>query len=173
MASDDELIDDGGDLIDDDESSSGDDIIIEEDDIIHEDDLGGGKIYDITRAYKQGAGVTAKDRSYTEVSAGKITFGYRNVNSGTRNPVYIIQSDSTYSGSSTYRGISCNARQIKIIQEATRSGGINLELRVGGYRPGTGYLHVVTNMKITRSDGVEWTIERIPFQNGICVLKAR
>lgn len=171
---DDELIDDGNDTTDGDETSGGDDIIIEDDDVVHEDDIGdGGTVYDVVRAYKTGAGVTAKDRSYTEVSAGKITFGYRNVDSGTRNPAYVTQSDSTYYGSSTYRGISCNARQIKIMQEATRSSGINLETRFNGYRPGTGYMRVITNMTISRSDGASWTIEHIPFQNGLNIRKAR
>lgn len=161
------------DLLDDDDIiDEDDDIIIDEDDQVTTTDYGGAVQRTIRRTYAATAGVTAQSRSYTEISGGKFTFGYRNANSGTKNAVYILQPDSTTVGGITYNGVTCNASKIKVAQEQNYYG-INVLAKFGNVYPATGYLQVITSIIVTQADGVEWTIERLPFQNGLCVVKNR
>lgn len=119
----------------------------------------------ITRSFSPSAGVTEKTRSYTEMSGGSLIFGYRDVGSRNRNPRYSVVANSY----SNYLGIACNASTIKIMQDESRAS-ILLITKIGSSYYGlTGYLSVITKINKSQQDGFDWTIEKLPFQNGICV----
>ena len=123
----------------------------------------------ITRArYAAGAGVTEKSRSYTEISSGSITFGYRDADSLTRHPVYKVEPASETISGTTYKGIKTTASRIKIGQRLNSDG---VRVFVGGTTPGfTGYMQVMTNVQIT-SLGVVYTLEKLYFAGGICLTR--
>ena len=162
---DDFLIDDDPGLLDDEPLDEyGDlDILIDDNDIVSESGIHDSRTT-VTRTYYKTAGVTEKDRSYTEVADGEIRFGYRNETSLRRNVKFLI---SPITG-----GISCSAPILKIGQGSI---GVmdkrNLDLRIGSTQPATGYLKVITNIsRVNPHAGyVHWICEKIPFQNGICV----
>lgn len=132
---------------------------------------------EIVRAlFSADAGVTEKSRSYTEIDAGMIKFGYRDVNSLTRTLKYTLAPSTYQSGSSTYYGIACSAQRIKIAPDLviTRS---NLPLDTGfrcdwgSETPASMTATFVTQVNISRQYGVDWVVEDIPFKNGLCVVR--
>lgn len=160
------------DLIDDNEETVIDDGDSEE---IIEDEW--GIRTEIVRAlFASDAGVTEKSRSYTEVDAGVIKFGYRDVNSMTRTLKYSLSQTTYQSGGSTYYGIACNAERIKIAPDlvVTKSNlALNTGFRCGwgSYSPYSGYFSVVTNIIEDQNSGLEWIVEDLPFINGLCVAR--
>lgn len=160
------------DLIDDNEETVIDDDDSEE---IIEDEW--GIRTEIVRAlFAADAGVTEKSRSYTEVDAGVIKFGYRDADSLTKHQRYSLSQTTYQSGSSTYYGIACNAQRIKIApdlnvtkENIARSNGFMVGW--GNYTPTSGYLSVVTNIVAYQNSGLEWTVEDLPFKNGLCVAR--
>ena len=162
----DDLIDDGGTTVIDD----GEDY--EE---IIEDEW--GIRTEIVRAmFAADAGVTEKDRSYTEVDAGVFKFGYRNADSLTKHQKYTLSQTTYQSGSSTYYGIACNAERIKIapdlrLTKDNLSRGQGFMVGWGSYTPFNGYFSVVTNVIEDQNSGLEWTVEDLPFRNGLCVAR--
>ena len=154
----------GGELIDPGEPE----IIVDEDGeiIINEWD---GHAQTIQRTFAPSSDVDESSRSYTEISQGVLTFGYRSYNSGTRTAKYSITPATYTSGSSTYYGLACNAE--KIIIASTYSEDDGLITRVGSNYPATGYLRVVTSITKSRLTNVRWVVEKLPFQNGVCVAR--
>lgn len=100
-------------------------------------------------------------RCYTSISRGQLSFGDRNIatnrmtNRCTIWPVY----------SNGYYGIACDASKIDI--RCWASGNKNYVIKLGSYVGATGYLQVIT--KVWTDTLVHWTIERLPFKNGICI----
>lgn len=102
-------------------------------------------------------------RCFTKIDKGVLTFGDRNKNTGaittrhTLNPIY----------KRGYYGIACDVKKLDIYCFA--SGDSEIALRFGSYYGATGYLQVITDVRIDTL--VHWTIERLPFKNGICIAK--
>ena len=144
-----------------------DPIIVDDyDEIIEED----GQATIIRRAFSETSGVNEHTRSYTEINGGIITFGYRNIDSGNRNPAYTIQPDRLLSGGNTYLGLNCNAAKIKIAQETVDHDDTSmLTLQVNGSYPPSGYLQCITSMTKSQASGVDWTVEVLPFRYGMCI----
>lgn len=100
-------------------------------------------------------------RCFTKIDKGALTFGDLNKTTGvmtnrhTLNPTY----------RSGYYGIACNAKKLDIYCYAY--GDSEITLRFGSYYGATGYLQVITNVRVDTL--VHWTIERLPFKNGICI----
>ena len=122
------------------------------------------------------AGVTEKSRSYTEVDAGTVKFGYRDVDSLTRTVKYSVSQTTYESGGTKYYGIACNAERIKISPnyEITREGIKNDTapiIQVGSFIGSSKFLTVVTDIRISKSNGVDWTVESLPFVDGLCVAR--
>ena len=158
------------DLLDDEIIDDGDDeyIIIEYEDDVVTEDYDGHQVT-VERGYLPGIGVDESSRSYTQIANGVITFGYRGTNNGTRTPRYTLTPASYTSGSTTYYGLSCSAERIKIAQDDTRSN-LKLVTQVYNTYGATGYLQVITDITVSQNNGVFWTVERLPFQNGLCVV---
>lgn len=161
--------DNSGELIDPGEPE----IIVNEDGevIIHEWD---GHAETVQRTYASSSDLDESSRSYTEINNGIITFGYRSYNSGTRTAKYSITPATYTSGSSTYYGLACNAEKIIIGSTETVVGDADpngLITRVGNSYPATGYLQVITAITKSQLTNVRWTIEKLPFQNGVCVAR--
>jgi len=102
-------------------------------------------------------------RTYTEVSAGKITMGTRLRGSLDRTPRATMQGAS----SSTYYGLAIAADRIMIASDKV-SGGADILLQTGSNYGKTGYLKVITAVDI-RQLSCHWTVEELPFRNGICI----
>ncbi len=148
-----------------------DDPIIVPDDYFEEDVTIEDNVTEIRRKFAQTAGVNENTRSYTEINGGKITFGYRNIDSGERNPAYTIQPDRLTSGGTTYLGISCNAASIKIAQDTMDDQG-QLVVRIGSSYPPCGFLQCITSIQKVNyggDKGIDWTVEVLPFIYGLCV----
>lgn len=131
-----------------------------------------GHAQTIQRTFEPSAGVDESSRSYTEISNGVITFGYRDatyVSYDNRVPKYSVTPATYTSGSSTYYGLACNAEKIIIASTYWEYDG--LITRVGSNYPATGYMQVITNITKSRLTNVRWTIEKLPFQNGVCVAR--
>lgn len=102
-------------------------------------------------------------RCFTRIDRGVLTFGDRNRSSGamttrhTFTPIY----------RNGYYGIACDAKKLDIYCYV--SGDAEMALRFGSYYGATGYLQVITNVKVDTL--VHWTIERLPFKNGICIAR--
>lgn len=173
MANDDDLIDDDDDVIDSDDF----DVVVDDEDVIDVTDYGACQRIDIHRAYAKTAGVTEQSRSYTEINSGKFTFGYRATGSGSRTAKYILQPDTVTVSGTTYRGIACTAEKIKIAQDSTDGG--KFVAQVGSTFPATGYMRVITSVILERRTSGDfgarlgWSVEYLPFRNGICILKSR
>lgn len=159
-----------------------DDTIVEEEEEpdIHEetsevDDYGIRTL--INRAvFSAKAGVTEKSRSFTEVDAGTIKFGYREEGSLTRTVKYTVSQTTYTSGGTKYYGIACNAQRIKISPNyvITREGFTNDTgpiFQVGSAIGISRFYTVVTNIRIRKNYGVDWTVESLPFVNGLCVAR--
>lgn len=132
----------------------------------------------IRRAFAKDVAYLDGARSYTQVDGGKITFGYRNADSGVLNPVHTMQPDSVTIGSTVYRGIAINSPRIQI--KTTDEDAVfwdeahgyehQMYLRIGNSKiPATGYMQVITSLTVSQADGVSWTVEAIPFFHGFCV----
>lgn len=197
MADDDIIIppidDDDGDIIigDDDipvidDDEEGEIIIIEDDDVII-DEYDGTQIV-IQRAYAESSDVNGSSRSFTEINKGRINFGYRDANSGARTTSYSVIPNTIYSsieGANTF-GLTCSAKKIKIQKGyairsfvGTKMYGLPYRLKIGSSIPATGYLQVITSIvkhkysypKQDDSWLIDWTVEKLLFQNGICIAK--
>lgn len=168
--------DDGGEVIviidpDDPDYPGGDDPIIVPDDFFEEEIEEDGNATLIRRKFAQTAGVDESTRSYTEINGGIITFGYRNVDSGVRNPAYTLQPDRLSSGGTTYLGLSCNAARIKIAQDSLEDESM-MSIRVGSSYPPCGFMQCITAIQKVNyggDKGIDWTVENLPFVYGLCV----
>lgn len=197
MADDDIIIppidDDDGDIIigDDDipvidDDEEGEIIIIDDDDIIIDEFDGTQTI--VQRAYAESSDVNELSRSFTEINKGNINFGYRDVNSGDRTISYSISPSTIYSaieGQNT-NGLMCSAKKVKILKDHAYKISIDgievpiaYRIKIGSSVPASGYLQVITEIvkhkysypKQDDSWLIDWTIERLPFQNGLCISK--
>lgn len=100
-------------------------------------------------------------RCFTEIDKGVLTFGDRNKKTGvmtTRHTLKPIYSDGYY-------GIACDVKKLDIFSSAGSEA--EMALRFGSKYGATGYLQVITDVTVGRT--IHWTIERLPFKNGICI----
>ena len=126
------------------------------------------------RTYSRSAGVTASSRAFTSVEGGTLRFGYRDVNSGNKTDRYVITASSFYSYIERARlnciSIGGTDMKIKILQDRTVSN-LKLITKLGTTFLPTGHLQVITSITKSQKNGVKWTIEKLPFQNGLCVAR--
>ena len=126
----------------------------------------------IIRTFDDGETIIERALSYTELSAGSIKFGYRDLYSYARHARYSVISE--YNTSRV--GLYLSADNIKIGQDLPHiqsNGGISVSFvcKLGAYYGFTGYLSVITKVDKSQQYGFDWTVERLPFLNGLCVVK--
>ena len=164
-------------IIDPDDPGGDDPIIVPDDGSEEVIDYDGSATL-IRRAFSADSAYLDGARSYTQVDGGKITFGYRDANSGTLHPVHTMQPDAVTISSTVYRGLAINSPkiQIKTTDEDTffwneaHGDGHGMYFRIGNSKiPATGYMQVITSLTKSQANGVEWTVEAIPFFHGFCV----
>lgn len=133
----------------------------------------------IRRAFSSDSAYLDGARSYTHINGGKITFGYRNVDSGVMNPTHTIQPDSVTVSGTVYRGLAINSPKIQIkttdedavFWDEAHDDEHRMFFRIGNSKiPATGYMQVITSVTKSQANGVDWTVEAIPFFHGFCVV---
>ena len=164
---------------DDPDYPGGDDPIIVPDDGSEEEIDYEGSATLIRRAFSADAAYLDGARSYTQVDGGKITFGYRDANSGTLHPVHTMQPDAVTISSTVYRGLAINSPKIQIkttdedavFWDEAHDTEHRMYFRIGNSKiPATGYMQVITSLTKSQANGVDWTVEAIPFFHGFCVV---
>lgn len=126
-----------------------------------------GHQQNITNGSAGATPINSTVRSYTEVSGGKIKFGYHT--NGTRTVKHTLQAATLISDGTTYRGIIVYGGLDNIVKIGQDLVTPRILIKTGSYYGQTGYLQVITDVIVSKDSGVFWVVEKLPFQSGFCI----
>ena len=174
-----ELIDDG--IIDEDEiedddlliDDGGDDYLIydeyEDEDEVITNEYDGYQTTVRRGWYTRDTSFSRTQRCFTQIDGGVLKFGDRNVSTGARTVRYNITPAYITVGATNYYGISIDAAKMDIYTFI--SSDADFKIRAGSNYGFTGYMSVVTDVQRSQEYGFRWTVEKLPFRNGICIAR--